>query len=40
MVKYICTNPECDSYLDEIEIPEECSNPVCNDCGEELQKEE
>jgi len=36
---YICINPNCDSYLDEVERPSEAENPICNDCGEKLEEE-
>lgn len=39
MDTYVCINPECPSYLMDVERPKECSNPVCNDCEEKLQKE-
>lgn len=40
MTEYICENPECGMYNMTVEIPTKCSNPVCADCGEELEKED
>jgi hypothetical protein len=36
---YVCINPNCDSYLDEVKIPVLVENPICNDCGEKLEEE-
>lgn len=39
MDKYVCIDPPCKLYLKEVERKKDCSNPVCKECGKELQKE-
>ncbi len=36
---YICINPNCDSYLDEVNVPIEIEWPLCPDCSVEMDEE-
>lgn len=36
---YVCINPNCDSYLDEVKISIDVKKPCCTECAEELQEE-
>lgn len=36
---WICMNPACEWFQDEVELPSQIEHPICNDCNEELEEE-